>query len=622
MDDAASVLAPNAPPSGSVIAPPPPPVTPESGDPLSGMIAPEPTPDYTPPTTPAHQDPEMVAGAHHQNFLARVMDKVGSILGGDTTLHVTKHPDGTVTVDHDPSTEGEKWGRVAAAALGGAAHGISVGQGPGGPARAAAAGIQTGLQQPQQRLDEANKEASVEQLRMQAHANLVHTQQTSVAQSFANKMNNVAATQAQIDQANGEEERFKNAPGAEDMGTYGSMEEVAKSPNAKLIMQHHPGGTMRTVPVFDGDHNITGVRAYVVDKGWGDQLNDKPVTYLEAKAAETAGGAPTFEKKTILKGAHTNAQVDTILNAANTANLKVNADYAKAQETAAENKQKETDRALAASDRRTAQQQAHQDRQDALALRRELAGVGDGESSAGLVDAITSGHMTIDRLGYLAARNPALMAAVMQKDPTFDSSRAAAYPAVYKEFTSTKKGTAGAALNAGATALKHMQELKALNTSKSHIPGTNDYTAYMNKAETLSSELAQLYGTTTIPAIKGIHDSLTTTLPGNRDKAIETQAQSMGDKLDSFEQSWSNAAPSKAYEASMPQIDDKAKAARAALDPNYRARLVQEQGGGDKATPKAGGTKAIPTGKVPAFDPSGNVVGYADDKKGTNYHAF
>ena len=337
-DTAEDVLAPNAPPQGipdSNVPPslmpnatPPiagnqPPIATESGDPLSSMIQPQ--------TTPAYQDPEMVAGSHHQSWLAHVMDKVGGILGGDTTLHVTKKPDGSVEVTHDPSSEGEKWGRVAAAALGGAAHGIAVGQGPGGPARAAAAGIETGLQQPQQRLDEANKEASVEQQRMQAHANLVHTQQQTVAQTFANKMNNVAATQAQIDQANSEEERFKNAPGAEDMGTFADMDAVSKSPNAALILQHHPGGTMRTVPIFDGDHNITGVRAYVVDKGWGDLRNDKPVTYLRAKASETAGGDPTFEKITIPAGAHTNAEIDTILNAQNTANLKTNADVAKAK---------------------------------------------------------------------------------------------------------------------------------------------------------------------------------------------------------------------------------------------------------------------------------------------------
>ena len=49
----------------------------------------------------------------------------------------------------------------------------------------------------------------------------------------------------------------------------------------------------------------------------------------------------------------------------------------------------------------------------------------------------------------------------------------------------------------------------------------------------------------------------------NRDAAIAEQVKSMGDKLDSFEQTWKQAAPSEAYEAPMPQIDDKAKRSRA-----------------------------------------------------------
>jgi hypothetical protein len=30
----------------------------------------------------------------------------------------------------------------------------------------------------------------------------------------------------------------------------------------------------------------------------------------------------------------------------------------------------------------------------------------------------------------------------------------------------------------------------------------------------------------------------------------------------------------------------------------------------------------VPAHKVPAHDAQGKVVGYADDNKGTNYHAF
>ena len=47
----------------------------------------------------------------------------------------------------------------------------------------------------------------------------------------------------------------------------------------------------------------------------------------------------------------------------------------------------------------------------------------------------------------------------------------------------------------------------------------------------------------------------------------------MGDKFDSMEQTWKNAAPSKYYEAPMPGIDSNALRARAKLDPRYAARI-------------------------------------------------
>ena len=73
-------------------------------------------------------------------------------------------------------------------------------------------------------------------------------------------------------------------------------------------------------------------------------------------------------------------------------------------------------------------------------------------------------------MSYILARKPELVQAVVQKYPDFDGSKAAAYPKVYDEFTSTKPGTAGAALNAGGTALQHLKELRDLNTVQSHNP--------------------------------------------------------------------------------------------------------------------------------------------------------
>jgi hypothetical protein len=123
-----------------------------------------PTPMGTTPGTTlppdAATDPEVAAGAVHQNWLSKILDTVGTILGGDKTIVATKHPDGTVTVEHNPSTTGEKWGRIAQAALGGAARGMAAGQGPGGAAKAFGAGAEAGIQMPQQALDAANKEAA------------------------------------------------------------------------------------------------------------------------------------------------------------------------------------------------------------------------------------------------------------------------------------------------------------------------------------------------------------------------------------------------------------------------------------------------------------------------------
>jgi hypothetical protein len=578
----------------------------------------------------------MKAGDAHQSWLAHVMDKVGSILGGDVTLRVKKDKDGNVTVEHDPSTSGEKWGRVAAAALGGAAHGIAVGQGPGGPARAAAAGIQTGLQQPQQRLDEANQEATVEQQRLQAHANLVLTQQHSVAQTFQNKMNNVAATQAQIDQANAEEERFKNAPGAEEMGTFGSMADVAKSPNVALIMQHHPGGTMRTVPTYDGDHNVTGVKAYVVDKGWADQRNEKPVTYLRAKASDTAGGAPTFETVTIPAGAHTNGEIDTLLNAQNTANLKTNADVAKAKETADKDK---SEAELRAQQIQTGKATATKDYAEAAAATARanvMKGVtGGAPGAAGLkgedylkasgIDESAWNQIRSTANGDLkmptASRSPqnqAFRSAVMNYDPTFTDAR-------YDTKQNFKtKGDATSIVQL-STAMSHAERAllnsRRLGDSPSLAVGRNlsgPAADYNSDREFFTGEAGKLAMGGVIGEKEGerIRSQISSPIQSIRDSALHELLHLTGGKVGALFQKYKTGA---GQELPVEQFFDQPtqqllrRYGAAPQQPGQPQQPQQQQ--------PQGAAKAIPSGKVPAFK-DGNVVGYADDKKGTNYHAF
>jgi hypothetical protein len=184
-----------------------------------------------------------------------------------------------------------------------------------------------------------------------------------------------------------------------------------------------------------------------------------------------------------------------------------------------------------------------------------------------LVNSIVSGHIAADRMGYLLAKNKSLVEELALADPNFDTGKVGAYLKTYVDFTS---GNTSKKLNAGGTALLHLKELHDLNTSASHIPGTQAHAAYENKVDTVATELATFYGDSTIPAIASIKDSLNSTLPGNRNAAIKTQAKSMGDKLDSYAQQWSNAAPSAVYEAQRPDISPAARQARAVLDPNYK----------------------------------------------------
>ena len=149
-------------------------------DPVSSQLS------STIPSESAPNNPD-IERQYHEATWRKILDKVGTILGGDKTIHVTKDKDGNISVTHDPSTTGEKWGRVAAAALGGAAQGLANSQGPGGAARAAAAGTQYGLQLPQQRQQEADAQATAEQKRQMNSAQIARLNQEVVRTAWDNK---------------------------------------------------------------------------------------------------------------------------------------------------------------------------------------------------------------------------------------------------------------------------------------------------------------------------------------------------------------------------------------------------------------------------------------------------
>ena len=538
----------------------------------------------------AINDPELHAAAVHHGRLASAAlagaNDIANFLGGSKTYKVTTDANGNPKMEQVDATQGEKWGRIAATVLAGAAKGFAAGQGPGGAAKAVGAGFDQGVQGAKAQKQQAQEDLGEAQKQMVFNANMAHLNQENFRQSWDNKHLEPDYLQKQQDFA------VKHLKEMDDLGIQPILMGVKDpktlaqygiaNPNAVGAHMGVDGAMIYNEPDGKGGSNVYQLSASQGNMRIPTSEAAELISYDPKDVTKTVSQPFTFPAGQTVKE---RAAQRMALNAAN-GNIQKGAAAAKVAQEGANTKQQEADdkSPLIKAQTAEANAKAAKDRFD----------MGAGAQGSDLVDSIASGHIALDRLGYIAARNPGLLAAVQQKDPSFDSSKAASYPNVYKEFTSTKPGTAGGALNAGGTALKHLKELDELNTPKSHIPGTPAHTAYINKADTVSAELAKFYGDATIPAIAAIKDTLTTTLPGNRHAAITTQAKSMGDKLDSYEQTWKNAAPSKAYEAPMPGIDQKAMDARAALDPAYHNRQVAEeqgQGGPPSGTidVKAGG---------------------------------
>jgi hypothetical protein len=199
------------------------------------------------------------------------------------------------------------------------------------------------------------------------------------------------------------------------------------------------------------------------------------------------------------------------------------------------------------------------------------------------VDLVGQGRAPLNNPGYLLARNTAFVEAVSKLYPEVDLSKVGAYQSAYKDFTSGKDADQ---LQAGAVAMQHLNQLKQLNTLKSRIPGTADNKAYENLLDTVSSELGRFYDNNTIPAIAGYRKTLGGLL--NRNAAIDEQANAMGVRMDSYDDKWSSAAPSKEYEAKMPGTYAAARQARANLDPTYKDRITPSPA----ATPQPPGPPA------------------------------
>ena len=531
-----------------------------------------------PETQPQTQTPDLGNTAHvggqvplvlrpKQAGLAGIVGKIADVLTGTTRPEIFTDEGGNEFVYHPNLSRGQQWARVGAELFHGAAAGLAAGKGAGNMGRGALAGYEAGEQEHQQRKDEETQLDAKAQQDMMNRANMTMLRMNMAEQAWrAARLQTVANQQdAEFSQKT---VQFLHSMGGQVIGIaahpwdLGTVLKV--SPElAKDFVQRHIIEPVATIDP-EGHKGVTFMKMPNAD--WRNQVATPGATFHtfnpstheldEHKASDAMSEGERFDLDSKAFGDQLKYQNDVReqeLKKAQTKNL----------QSEEEARRKETPSKIA-------EQEASAAEHTAQAKKLNTEAVNEGEDSP-LVDAMGTGHITAERMGYVLTKNPGLLQQVVKKYPGFDSAKAEAYPALYKDFTS---GKVSVQINAGDVALKHLKELRALNTVKSHIPHSDAWTAYQNKADTVAAELARFYGDETIPGIAAIKATLASTLPGNRESAIRTQIQSMGDKIDSFENQWKRGAPSAAYEAAMPGLSLEAKEARASFDPAYANRLI------------------------------------------------
>jgi hypothetical protein len=242
----------------------------------------------------------------HMGWIGHVLDRVGGILGGDTTVRVHKDADGNITVAEDPSTRGEKWGRVAAAALGGAAAGLANSTGVNAPARAAAAGFQTGMAQPQQQRQQVEQQATQEQQMQVRNAQKALLQQQIAQNSFNMNAAKVKLSQEEADRFNQNEDYLMSNPNNKVLGTFSNMQDLIDHEGRGPLLQAHANGSLHVETTPDGK-----VRAYQIDPAWANQMNDKDIHFKRPDYDDK--GNMSLKDDVIPAGSMRNGQVSAAL---------------------------------------------------------------------------------------------------------------------------------------------------------------------------------------------------------------------------------------------------------------------------------------------------------------------
>jgi hypothetical protein len=203
----------------------------------------------------------------HESRWRNILDKVGAALGGGETVHLTKDADGNISEVHMPSTTSEKWGRVAKAALGGAALGAANSRGPGGLANAAAAGLQYGLNVPKQERENIDAQETAAQRLQVAKANNAKTQQDLFRLTLQNNALKTSMDEDSAKLLNDYRDKMMLSENSSDFGAISGWDDLTKVAREHQDFMHaHTNLQLTAIPVPDGKGG-TSLHAIAIDPG-------------------------------------------------------------------------------------------------------------------------------------------------------------------------------------------------------------------------------------------------------------------------------------------------------------------------------------------------------------------
>jgi hypothetical protein len=556
----------------------------------------------------------------HMGWMHRVMDKVANILGGDQAYKLTKSPDGTTTVEPIPSADqgtGGKWGRIAAAALGGAAQGAANSKGPGGIANATAAGFQAGQQMPQQARQNLQNQADESNKAMMVKAQHAMLDQQLIAAQLNNQEAPKRAAREATNFALNMEQKMQDW-GAEFVGNAKTPDDLrsmaAANPQA---LDAHTGKSDDILMPIHKDDGSTDI--YRVPANTANQRTDKDLTYQIAKPDPNDNTKVVYQPFTEPAGSVTKGQQTLNVKAAILQNAKVEGEAGKNRATQTPKTGDEatiqSELAKTPNDRPGALARAaakiQQNKINAKAAGRAATGTSkltaankNDPDIMQLGESVARGAMTEDQIPNFSQKKEAIEAYLAEHHPNLDQTSVFLTGAERKQKDLATNAIHN--LDTIATTLQRRPDLIGkvygrISQGKEAV-GTDD--------ADLGSIMTALdnYGL----ASTGAHGV----------KAVAARADAKRALINGFKNGPDGVAAS--MQAARMSLNNLASVGKPrGIDGSQYTYKAQPDGaaGQQQQSNPQGGTNQVPAGKI-AARVNGQVVGYADDAKGTNYHAF